>query len=130
MLSDAGTILFDFVDGSRGLFDGNRLADHRAQNRRLTMGEMLVEGSKGTIELDGDGAIDMRRHGSNNTNAIKYDWRDHAFGGDCVFLLQQALVNAHLNGTAKENTAAEYLRNIEIEEAVYRSSTEGRKIRL
>ena len=127
---DSGTILFDFVDGSRGLFDGNRLADHRAQNRRLTMGEMLVEGSKGTIELDGNGTIEMRQHGSNEAIAIAYDWRDHAFGGDCVFLLQQALVNAHLNGTAKENTAAEYLRNVEIEEAVYRSSAEGRKISL
>ena len=27
---DAGLILFDFANGARGLFDGNRLADHRA----------------------------------------------------------------------------------------------------
>jgi D-apiose dehydrogenase len=125
---DAGTILFDFTDGSRGLFDGNRLADHRAANRRLTMGEMLVEGANGTIELDGDGAITLRQHGSNELKLIPYEWRNHAFGGNCVFLLQQAIVNAHLAGAAKENTAAEYLRNVEIEEAVYRSNHERRKI--
>ncbi len=125
---DAGTILFDFADGTRGLFDGNRLADHRARNRRLTMGEMLVEGSGGTIELDGNGVIEARPHGSNDAGAVSYDWRDHAFGGDCVYLLQEAIVTAHLAGTPKENTAAEYLRNVEIEEAIYRSSAEGRKI--
>ena len=125
---DAGTILFDFADGTRGLFDGNRLADHRAHNRRLTMGEMLVEGSGGTIELDGNGVIETRAHGSNDADAVSYDWRDHAFGGDCVYLLQEAIVRAHLAGTPKENTAAAYLRNVEIEEAVYRSSAEGRKI--
>ena len=125
---DAGTILFDFADGTRGLFDGNRLADHRASNRRLTMGEMLVEGAGGTIELDGDGGIALRAHGTNDVEAITYDWRDHAFGGDCVFLLQQAIVDAHLAGRPQENTAADYLRNVTIEAAVYRSSAEGRKI--
>jgi predicted dehydrogenase len=125
---DAGTILFDFTDGSRGLFDGNRLADHRADNRRLTMGEMLIEGADGTIELDGDGSITLRQHGSNKVQSVIYDWRNHSFGGDCVFLLQQAIVNAHLAGAVKENTATDYLRNVEIEEAVYRSSDEGRKI--
>ncbi len=94
------------------------------------MGEMLVEGSEGTIELDGNGTIKIRQHGSNDTNAITYDWRDHAFGGDCVFLLQQALIDAHQKSSAKENSAAEYLRNVEIEEAAYRSNTEGRKISL
>ena len=39
--------------GARAMFDGNRLADHKAENRRLTMGEMLIEGSKGTLRLNG-----------------------------------------------------------------------------
>ena len=42
---------------------GNRLADHKAENRRLTMGEMLIEGSEGTLRLDGDGALWLRSHG-------------------------------------------------------------------
>ena len=125
---DAGTILFDFESGARGLFDGNRLADHRAQNRRLTMGEMLVEGSAGTIELNGDGTITRRAHSTNDVETIIYDWRNHAFGGDCVYLLQQAVIAARLAGQPYENTAADYLRNLEIEEAVYRSSEQGLKV--
>lgn len=125
---DAGTILLDFANGARGLFDGNRLADHPAENRRLTMVELLVEGSSGTIELDGDGRITLRAHGSNDAQVVAYDWRNHAFGGDCVYLLQQAVVDARLNHAAPENRAADYLRNLDIEEAVYRSSAEGRKI--
>jgi hypothetical protein len=42
---------------------GNRLADHKAENRRLTMGEMLIEGSEGTLRLDGDGGLWLRSHG-------------------------------------------------------------------
>lgn len=125
---DSGTILMDFANGSRGLFDGNRLADHAAENRRLTMGEMLVEGSDGTIELDGDGGIQHRKHGANAWQEVPYDWRNQSFAGDCVYLLQKSVIDDWLAGKPGENTAAEYLRNLEIEDAVYRSSSEGRKI--
>ena len=42
---DAGYVIFEFEDGSTGLFDGNRLNDHTAGNPRRTMGEMWLEGS-------------------------------------------------------------------------------------
>ena len=44
---DAGLVLLDFASGAAGLFDGNRLVDFPAENPRLTMGEMLLEGSDG-----------------------------------------------------------------------------------
>lgn len=127
---DAGVILFEFANGARGVFDGNRLSDHKADNRRLTMGEMIVEGSAGVIELSGDGVITHRAHGSNDAQTIAYDWRDYAFGGDCVYLLQAAAVAALKGERPLENTGQDYLRNIEIENAVYQSSADGRKITL
>ncbi|MGI9422970.1 MAG: Gfo/Idh/MocA family protein [Hyphomicrobiaceae bacterium] len=127
---DAGIMVFEFRGGLRGVFDGNRLSDHVAQNRRLTMGEMLIEGSDGVIELGGDGGITLRAHGSNDKQPVAYDWHDHAFGGDCVYLLQKAAVDSLLDGQPIENSATDYLRNIEIEEAVYRSGSECRKISL
>lgn len=127
---DAGVILFQFANGARGVFDGNRLSDHKAENRRLTMGEMIIEGSSGVIELTGDGAITLRAHGSNDVQTINYDWRDHAFGGDCVYLLQAAAVSALRGRSPLENTGADYLRNIEIEDAVYQSNDDGRRINL
>ena len=43
---DSGYIVFQFRSGAKGLFDGNRLVDHVAGNRRLTMGDMLIEGAE------------------------------------------------------------------------------------
>lgn len=125
---DAGTIILDLAENTRGVFDGNRLADHSAENRRLTMGEMLIEGAGGTLSLDGNGVITHRLHGEDEWKAVPYEWHNQAFGGDCVYLLQQAIINAWLNGRPPENEASEYLRNLEIEEAIYRSDSEGRKI--
>jgi len=52
---DGGVIMFDFKGQRTGLFDGNRLNDHVAENTRLTMGEMWLEGSAGVLRLDGSG---------------------------------------------------------------------------
>lgn len=123
---DAGIILLEFDGGMRALFDGNRLADHAADNRRLTMGEMLVEGSRATLRLDGWGRLWLRAHGDNDERELKYDWDDRGYGGDCVFRLQSHVVDHLLRGAPLENTAAGYLANLRLEEAAYRSHAEGR----
>lgn len=127
---DAGRILLDFANGTTGIFDGNRLADHAAENRRLTMGEMTVEGADGTLRLDGDGRLFLRRHGSNDDVEHSYEWPNVGFGGDCVGALQAHAI-AHLReGAPAENTGRAYLRNLEIEEAVYMSAETGQRISL
>ena len=127
---DAGLILFEHEGGVRALFDGNRLADHVAENRRLTMGELLVECEAGTLRLDGDGALHMRRFGTNEETPHPYEWSRQGFSGDAVHALQSHVVAHLLDGAPLENAAADYLRNLEIEEAVYRSSETGRKLTL
>ncbi len=122
---DAGLVAFDFEDGSAGLFDGNRLVDHAAENRRLTLGEMWIEGDAAVLRLDGDGGLHLRPHGENVEQRWDYDWRNVSFGGDCIYTMQAHFV-AHLaTGAPVENTGRDYLRNIEIEEAIYRSSEKG-----
>lgn len=122
---DAGIILFEFENGPRALFDGNRLADHPADNRRLTMGEMLVEGSGGAIRLDGYGRLHFRAFGENVEEEIAYDWRDEGFGGDSVLRLQRHVVE-HLFGFGPiMNTARAYLTNLRIEAAIYDLSVRG-----
>lgn len=118
---DAGIILFEFESGVRGVFDGNRLADHAAENRRLTMGEMLIEGSDATLRLDGDGRLFLRGHGRNDEEEIAYDWQDRGFGGDCVYRFQRHVVDHLRQGTPVVNTGAEYLSNLRVEQAVYES---------
>ncbi|MGL6180773.1 MAG: Gfo/Idh/MocA family protein, partial [Aestuariivirga sp.] len=93
---DAGLVIFNMKNGISCLFDGNRLSDHRAENRRLTMGEMSIEGEGGVLCLDGNGAIEFRSHGSNTAAAIDYDWANVDFGGDCVHALQRHVFDIRL----------------------------------
>ncbi len=121
---DAGLIVFEFENGARGLFDGNRLSDHVADNRRLTMGEMILEGEKGAIRLTGDGRLWLREHGSNAEAAIEYPWDNRGFAGDCVYRLQRHVIDHLRQGTPVMNKGVDYLANIALEEAVYRSDAE------
>jgi predicted dehydrogenase len=122
---DAGCVLFDFASGAAGMFDGNRLVDFVADNPRLTMGEMLLEGAGGTLRLDGFGRLWLKPHNETEREHA-YEWQDRGYGGDCVHALQQHVV-AHLQrGAPLENAGASYLRNLEIEEAVYRAAASGR----
>ncbi len=116
---DAGLILFEFDNGARGVFDGNRLSDHVAQNRRLTMGEMWIEGSEGTLRLDGDGRLWLRAFGENDEIEHIFDWRDHLFGGDCVYLTNRATLDAWRRGDEPETAAGQYIRNQELVETIY-----------
>lgn len=125
---DAGIVLFAHRGGARSLLDANRLVDHKAGNRRLTMGEMHVEGTRATLTLDGDGCLWLRRHGSNTVEPVANPWPANGFAGDSVLAFQGHVVAHLLKGTPVANSAQDYLRNLRIEEAVYASNREGRKI--
>ncbi len=122
---DAGTVLFRMRGGARAVFDGNRLADHAAQDRRLTMGEMLLEGSEAVLRLDGEGRLFLRRAGSTEEAAWAYDWARQGFAGDSVRALQQHVVAHREGGGAIENIARDYLANLRAEAAIYRSAETG-----
>ncbi len=124
---DAGYILSEHPGGVRALFDGNRHLDHAADNARRTMGEALLEGTEGTLDLRGDGSVTLRRFGAlAQTQLLAPDTWD-GFGGDCVHALQGHVVSGIVDGTALENRAEDYLAVVAIEEAIYASAAEGRK---
>ena len=126
---DAGYVIFEFENGAGGLFDGNRLNDHAAEDCRLTMGEMHLEGSAGVLRLDGAGRLWLKAHGGAEAEHA-YAWDRRGFGGDCVHRLNRHVVDHLTRGTPLENTGAGYLRNMEIVEAVYRSHETGRRVAL
>ncbi|WDR04523.1 Gfo/Idh/MocA family oxidoreductase [Devosia rhodophyticola] len=127
---DAGLILFGYDNGFRAELDGNRLSDHVAENRRLTMGEMRIEGEKGTLELSGNGELSLRAFGTNSFAPHAYEWENRNFGGDCVFALQSHVISHLIEGTPLENSAADYLDVIMYEQAIYRSAQGGHRIAL
>lgn len=127
---DAGIIVFEFENARRGIFDGNRLVDHPARNRRLTMGDLLLEGSAGVLRLDGDGRIFLRAFENNLEEERQYQWEDRGFGGDSVYNLQKSIVQHLSSGSPLDNTAQDYLTNLRVEEAIYKSSASGARVSL
>lgn len=125
---DAGHILFDFPNGRRALFDGNRHLDHAADNPRSTMGEALVEGTEGSLTLTGDGAVHLRRFGQQGAAEILPPDTSGSFGGDCVHALQSHVTACLQTGATPENTVDAYLPVIRIEEAIYASAATGHKV--
>lgn len=125
---DAGYIVFDMGNGVQALFDGNRHLDHAAENTRLTFGEGLFEGTKGSLSIRGDGQVRKRAFGHSDDYVIlpAQDWE--GFAGDSVYAFQQHVVSHLLHGTALETAAKDYLENIRLEQLVYRSSSEGRRL--
>lgn len=126
---DAGYVIVDFASGAAGLIDGNRLLDFPAEEPRLTMGELLVEGTQGQLRLTGDGRLYLHPHGG-ELREHTYGWQKRNYGGDCVFALQRHAVDHLRHGAPVENLIADYLPNLEIEEAVYQSDRTGRRIDL
>lgn len=125
---DAGYLVFAFRSGAGGLFDGNRLVGFPAENPRLTMGEFLLEGTDGSLRLDGDGGLWLRAQGGEAAHV--YAWENRGFSGDCVLALQRHVL-AHLkDGKPLENAGRDYLVNLTIEELVYRSAETGRFMKL
>jgi D-apiose dehydrogenase len=127
---DAGLFVLDMLNGTRCVFDGNRLSDHPAENRRLTMGEFMIEGQKGVISLDGFANINFRAHGSNELKPVPYEWDNIDFGGDCVYRFQRHVIDHRIGKGYLETHAQDYLANIRIEEAIYESNETGRRISL
>ena len=127
---DAGYLVFEFAGGATGMFDGNRLNDHVAANPRRTMGEMWLEGSAGVLRLDGDARLWWKpHHGAEMEHGYARGPQD-AFGGGACEALQRHVVRAVAGGNAAENRGRDYLVNLKVQEAAYRSHAEGRRVEL
>lgn len=125
---DAGYIVLDMDKGVQAVFDGNRHLDHASVNPRLTLGEGLFEGTRGSLSIHGNGQVRKRAFGHSDDHAIlpAQDWP--GFAGDSVYAFQQHVVSHLLNGSVLETAAVDYLENIRLELLAYQSSEEGRRM--
>lgn len=125
---DAGYIIFEFEDGATGLFDGNRLNDHVAENPRRTMGEMWLEGAAGVLRLDGEARLWWKPHqGAEVEHRFDAGPADAFAGGACE-RLQRHVVTGLRDGAVIENSGRDYLANLRVQEAVYQSDASGRRV--
>ncbi|MEM7216381.1 MAG: Gfo/Idh/MocA family oxidoreductase [Pseudomonadota bacterium] len=127
---DAGIFVMEFDHGKRAVFDANRHLDHDAENCRTTLGEALLEGTKATISLSGNGEVRLRKFGSREYQILLPAGNWPGFGGDCVHALQSHVVESIKSGGQFENSAKDYLRVLELEAAIYQSAEAGQKVLL
>lgn len=125
---DAGYFIFSYDSGLRAMFDGNRLLDHATENHRITLGEAVLEGTGGTLTLSGNGSVHYRPFGAVDTETILAAKSYPGFGGDCVYALQKHVIDGLTAGGTLENRASDYLRNLELEEAIYRSNERAGRV--
>jgi predicted dehydrogenase len=125
---DAGYIVFEFNGGPTGLFDGNRLNDHVARNPRRTMGELWLEGSAGILRLDGEARLWWKPH---QRDEIEHEYDrgpEDTFGGGACEALQRHVLRHMIDAAPLENSGRDYLANLRVQEAVYRSDATGRRV--
>ena len=127
---DSGLVIFDFDEGRRAIFDGNRLIDHDAENHRLTLGEALLEGDAGVMTLDGAGCLGFRAVGTRHplTRLAPQTWP--GFAGDCVYALQSHVIEAFAGLRPFENEAKDYLAVREVQDAIYASAEAQARVTL
>jgi D-apiose dehydrogenase len=124
---DAGYLILEFSSGATGLFDGNRLNDHSSEDPRRTMGEMWLEGSNGVLRLDGRARLWWKPHQAPEAEH-RYDRGPATFAGGAVKKLNEHVVRFLRGQGEAENLGRDYLQNIRIQDAAYRSHTSGRRI--
>lgn len=129
MGEDAALVHFEFVNGVRAIWDANRYNESLAEDPRYTFGEMLIEGNKGSIRLYSNGNITIQALGSPE-RIHAYPHRKVNFAGDCVFAIQEHFAGCLLNNHPFETSEIDYLENILILEAIYRSDAKGIPIRV
>jgi len=120
---DAGIVYFEFENGTQAVWDANRYNESSSDNARYTFGEMLIEGSNGSIRLYNNGNITIQTLGSPE-RVHAYHHQNINFAGDCVYATQRHFVDCLLSGGQFETSSETYLQNILIQEAIYQSAIE------
>jgi predicted dehydrogenase len=82
------------------------------------------------LRLDGDARLWWKPHGGDEREHAYDRGREDTFGGGACGNLQRHVVRHLLEGALLENSGRDYLANLKVQEAAYRSSAEGRRIAL
>jgi len=118
---DSALIVFQFANGTTGIIDANRYNESNQLNPRYTFGEILIEGNKGSIRLYADGKLTVQPLGEPEQEHL-YHHEDRGFAGDCCYATQMHFVECLLNDQPFETNGSDYLKTLQVQEAVYESA--------
>lgn len=126
---DFAWVNFDFANGTLGFLDANRYNETTAEDPRLTFGSLLLDGNKGSLRLYEDGQITIKKLGESEKEH-SYQFEKINFAGDCVYATQKHFAECLLTGKPFETDVAQYLDNIRVQDAIYKSSEIGRAVKV
>jgi len=126
---DAGQVVAGFASGATAILDASRYNETDAEDARYTFGTVRLDGGKGHLELDTDGALTLKPLGE-PSRKIDYRHERIHFAGDCVYNLQRHFVDCMLSGRPFEGTGEDYLKTVALVEACYRSNTNNDTVNL
>jgi D-apiose dehydrogenase len=126
---DSGIVIFDFANGATGLWDADRYHEPVATNPRYTFGEFWLDGTKGSLRLNGEGEIYLRPLGEPEITHF-YPHSQNGFAGDSVYATLSHFIGRLRSGEPFEIEGADYLRTLAVQEAIYVSAERGVPIRV
>lgn len=126
---DFAWVHFDFASGMTGFLDASRYHETTVADPRLTFGSLHLEGDLGRISLDGDGQITIHRLGE-AVQVHDYPYENRNFSGDCVYFTQLHFVERMLDGQPFETNVWDYLKNINVQDAVYEAGKKGTPVEI
>lgn len=118
---DFAIVNFQFENGTIAVWDANRYNQPNYDNPRYTFGEMLIEGTLGSIRLYPDGRITIQMLGTKETDHF-YIHENIDFSGDCVYATQRHFIDNLISGEEFETNGKDYLKSLAVQEAVYNSA--------
>ena len=122
---DCGLLVFELANGALGQWDANRYNEPPAGiDARYTFGEFLVEGNAGALRLSLDGRLTRQPLGGAEQQ-IAYRHERRGFAGDCVFATQRHFIDRLRDGGPFETSGDDYLRTLDVQEAVYAAAKAG-----
>ncbi|WP_299432219.1 Gfo/Idh/MocA family oxidoreductase [uncultured Maribacter sp.] len=124
---DFAWVQVEFSNGTLGFIDANRFNENTSEDPRLTFGEILIEGDKGSIRLYHDGVITIQLLGEKE---VKHDYvyEKINFAGDCVYFTQEHFIDCLRSGAAFETDVFAYLQNIKVQDKIYESNSIGAQV--
>lgn len=126
---DCAKIILNFKTGVEAIWDANRYNETSYDNPRFTFGQCLIDGLEGSLRLYEDGKITLQKLGQKETKHY-YEIREIDFAGDCVYSTQRHFIDCLLDGTEFETNGNDYLKSLEVMEAVYESAKINQSIKL
>jgi predicted dehydrogenase len=126
---DSGQVILKMVSGVTAVFNLNRYNESEAAHPHFTYGTIRIDGSEGHLSLNAEGQLFVKKLGQ-PVQEHCYPLSKRGFAGDCVFALQQHFVEAMREKRPFESSATDFLKSVEVIEAIYQSAAKNQVVHL